>query len=157
TRALSTPGGPPTGLDRIHQSLIGLLAAYPGAYLPQLVSWAPAGFAPEIAAALQRRDPDTGRPAVATEVVARADRELRVTGFTTSRTAIAVAVSRRLVDDPRPAGDPTGAVGHAAPLVALSQVVDDTQPAGDPEDAVGHAAHLVALSRRLADDGQTAE
>src|SRR5262249_47341126 len=143
TRALSTPGGPSAGLDRVHQSLAALLAAHPEAYLPLLVSWAPARFAPQIAAVLQRRDPDTGRPAVATEVVARVDRELQVTGFTTSRTAIAVAVSRRLVDDTRPPGDPNEATGQAAHLV------ENTSLAGDPQGAAGHAAHLVALSRRL--------
>src|SRR5262249_32933814 len=120
-RALSTPAAAaryPAGLQRLEQSITVLLRQHPAEYLPPLVGLDPARFGPTIIELL-------GDPALPTASVVQIDDDLRATGFTTNRTAIAVAVSRRLTADTRP-------------------------PAGDPAT---HADHLMLLSRRLAEAG----
>src|SRR5262249_34007536 len=133
-RALSTPAAAaryPDGLRRLEQSITALLQRNPIEYVPLLVELDPVRFSPTLIELL-------GGAALPTASVARVDADLRATGFTTTRTAIAVAVSRRLVADTRP---PSGALP-----------VGDAATHADEQDAT-HADHLVLLSRRLAESG----
>jgi tetratricopeptide (TPR) repeat protein len=157
-RALTAPEageGYQDGAARLEHALAELLRAHPAGYAPALVDRAPSRFgeallavldpppaAGDAAAAPGAAEPVGSRtgagppapvavPAAApVSVVRDIDAALSAAGTTTSRLAIAVAVSRRLVAATRPAGTTS------------------------PEQTGEHVRHLVALSRRLAEAGQ---
>ncbi|MGW5054306.1 hypothetical protein [Actinokineospora sp. NPDC004072] len=154
-RALSTPGERyPRGLRRLTESIVDLLRRHPAAYLPPLVRLAPGRFGAALAGQLARPD----LPAAA---VAAVDRELRSGGVPAGAHALAVSVSRRLLEA---ADDPAEQAGHlltlggrladAGDLDAALEVAEEAVAAYRAlPDPVGLAAALTALSHRCAEHG----
>ena len=127
-RCLSAPGRHTAGRERVAAGLTWLVRACPGAYVPVLTLLDPSGFGPALTAVI-------GDPAALMAItdVRSLDWVLHELGFATTRTAVAVAVSQRLVADTRPASD------------------------GTPDDLNAYAGQLNNLSVRLGELGRREE
>jgi tetratricopeptide (TPR) repeat protein len=142
-RCLSAPGRHAAGQARVAAGLTALVRGCPGAYVPVLTLLDPVGFGAELNAVIG--DP---APLMAITDVRSLDEVLRELGFATTRTAVAVAVSQRLVADSRPAPDCTldGLNAYAGQLNDLSV---RSAELGQREEGLAAIEEAVAIRRRL--------
>jgi hypothetical protein len=144
-RCLSTPGGNAAGRARVASSISALVRGFPGVYVPVMTLLDPAGFTDDLTAVI-----GDSTPAMAITDVRSLDQILRNLGFATTRTAVAVAISQRLVADLRPAagGNPEDLNEYAGQLNNLSVRLGQL---GRREEGLAASEEAVTICRRLAD------
>ncbi|MEU7906021.1 hypothetical protein AB0B58_24595, partial [Actinoplanes sp. NPDC049118] len=143
-RCLSAPGRHADGRQRIRAGIAALVRGYPGAYVPIVAVVDPSGFGDDLIATI-----GDATPIMAIADVKRLDALLRELGFATTRTAVAVAVSQRLVANRRggPDGRPEELNRHAVELNNLSVRLGEL---GRQEEGLAAIEEAVAIRRTLA-------
>ncbi|WP_146758675.1 tetratricopeptide repeat protein, partial [Micromonospora saelicesensis] len=150
-RCLSTPDS--AGLRRdslalVRDGLAALVSRFPTGFVPALVVVDPAGFDAEIISAVTSSG---GEPGLTIERVMELDSLLRQLGFATTRTAIAVAVSQRLVAVTTPnaaESDPRVLNRYAGELNNLSVRLGAL---GRRDEGLAAIEEATAIRRRLAE------
>ncbi|MEU5962727.1 tetratricopeptide repeat protein [Micromonospora parva] len=155
-RCLSTPDS--AGLRRdalalVRDGLAALVSRFPAGFVPALVVVDPAGFDAEIISAVTSSG---GEPGLSVERVMELDLLLYQLGFATTRTGIAVAVSRRLVAITSPSAaesDPRVLNRYAGELNNLSVRLGEM---GRRDEGLAASDEATAIYRRLVETNPAA-
>ncbi|MEV6520279.1 tetratricopeptide repeat protein [Micromonospora chalcea] len=151
-RCLSAPdllGRMDKGRRRVESALHALVMTYPAVYVPVVTILDPKLFEKEIIGAIDVDDSGTSR--LSTEDLELLDQLVLLPGYSSSRAQIAVAVSKRLVADLRPASD-TDATMLSRYAGELNNLGNRLSDAGARREALEPVEQAIQIFRQLSED-----